>query len=85
MRCDRDLVRLWQGEQAGDPLGRKLFAGLGGWRCRKTPVGYGGAMSHRWANLLRSHVMPLTFLVIRSEDAADQGAGTDRSVGYADY
>jgi hypothetical protein len=40
MRRERDLEWLWQGQQAGDPLGRKFFTGLGGWleKCRNAPV-----------------------------------------------
>jgi hypothetical protein len=69
MRRDRDLEELWQKEQAGDPLGRKFFDGLGEWleKCRRGP-------DKAPQCLVCEHVFcdpkqpPLTFLVTHSEN-----------------
>jgi len=70
MRRERDLEWLWQGQQAGDPLGRKFFTGLGGWleKCRKTPVDEAPQCLTCEQTFCDPTQMPLTFLVTHSED-----------------
>ena len=69
MRRDRDLEWLWQEEQAGDPLGRKFFTGLGEWleKCQKPPAKAPQCLTCE--QTFRDPVQPpLTFLVTHSED-----------------
>ena len=70
MRRERDLEWLWQGQQAGDPLGRKFFTGLGGWleKCRNTPVDEAPQCLTCKQTFCDPTQMPLTFLVTHSED-----------------
>jgi len=70
MRRDRDLEWLWQGQQAGDPLGRRFFTGLGGWleKCRKTPADKAPQCLTCEQTFCDPTQMPLTFLVTHSED-----------------
>jgi hypothetical protein len=69
MRRDRDLERLWQKAQAGDPLGCKFFDGFGEWRekCRKAPDATPQCLTceHAFCDPTQP---PLTFVVIHTED-----------------
>jgi hypothetical protein len=69
MRRDRDLEWLWQEEQAGDPLGRKFFTGLGEWleKCQKPPAKAPQCLTCE-QTFCDSAQPPLTFLVTHSED-----------------
>jgi len=69
MRRDRDLDRLWQGDQARDPICRKFFTGLGKWleKCR-APVGKTPLCLTCEQTFCEPTQPPLTFLVTYSED-----------------
>jgi hypothetical protein len=69
MRRDCDLEWLWQKEQAGDPLGRKFFTGLGEWleKCRKAPDKTPQCLTCDQI-FCDPAQPPLTFLVTHSED-----------------